>query len=885
MSGRRPALLFKPVPINLVTKTYHMNKHKKMLVCYLILIAASLLPTAVFSQTSPISFTSIPISNIDFFYTPGRGAEQWHYGNDVHVPDANTNSPRTDYYRRFQWSQFEDATQDSYNWKDFDTAMHEAIRANQKFSFGIMTAFDGAEDGFATFGSGYGSYPGYLHTLMQSETVKDWKAASNGSGADPSCTTCMWVPNWNSNYYLNRWGALNRALANHIATTSYNGVAYANAIQYIDIRGYGNYGEWHTIGYLDDVDNSPAGTRITVASQKRIIDSVAVAFPNYPLVVMIAAFESYKTSFTGIKNDSVIAHYALTQSNNYGKFGWRRDSYGSEESYLSTILENNTAHYQGVRFDTAILNRYKYAPIVGEPYNGTQMTVLPKQVRRYHTNSFGNGNYGAITLSAASKDSIRLASKLSGYRILLDSGRISSSIATGTAFQLTLYWKNVGLNPPYENWNTGFQLKNGSGTVVWTGSSSMVIKGFQPGTTASVTDNLTIPGTVTPGTYTLSLIIKDPNSYRLPLPLAITGRNTDGSYDLKTFTLSASCTTPTATIAATSTCNGAAFDLTLSAATGASPFDLTINGTTYNDKTVNGTITTFTPPSQKIWPNSQTVTSNEDNAVELGLKFRSSVAGFIKGVRFFSPNDPSGTYTGNLYDSSGTLLATATYSSVTANGWQEVLFSTPVAISANTQYVASYHTAGGRYSSTNFGLSTAVTNGPLTALQSGGVYHYGSTPGFPTSTFNDNNYWADVLFVANSYTFNLTGITDNNGCTATGSLQTLNVTSNVCGGMSVTNPTPIAAATITGELTYSLAQSFPNPAHGNARIAYTIADNTDVSLAMYDLHGRLVRVLVNGKKEAGSYTINVNTASLSKGVYYYTMRTPHFTATKKLVVQ
>jgi hypothetical protein len=862
---------------------------RKKPLAYCLLAIASLLPMALFSQTSPISFTAVPFSNIDFFYTPGRGAEQWHYGNDVNVPDENTSSPRTDYYRRFQWSQFENATQDAYNWKDFDTAMHEAIRARQKFSFGIMTAFEGVfpeGDGYLEFDNGYASYPGYLHTLMQSETNKDWRAGHNGAGADPTCTDCMWVPNWNSDYYLNRWGALNRALAQHIATTSYLGVPYANVIQYVDIRGYGNYGEWHTIGYLDNVDNSPAGTRIAVASQKRIIDSVVAAFPNYPLVVMIAAFESYKSFFVGIKNDSAIAHYVLTQSNNWGKFGWRKDSYGSEEAYLSSIMENNDGHYQGVRFDTAIMNRYKYSPIVGEPNGGTRMTVLPYQVRLYHTNSFGNGNYLADLTNGtdASDDSVRLASKLAGYRVLLDSGRITTTIIPGTSFQLKLYWKNVGLNPPYENWSAGFQLKNAGGTVVWTASSSMVVKGFQPNSTASITDNLTLPGNLTAGAYTLSLIIKDPNGYRDPLPLAISGRNNDGSYDLKTITVS-SCTTPTATIVASSTCNGSGFNLTLSAATGSSPYDLVINGVTYNDKTVGNTITGFTPPTQKIWPDPVTVTSAEDIPVELGLQFRSSVPGYIKGVRFYSPNDPDGTYTGRLYTSGGTLLASATFSSVTANGWQEVSFSTPVAIAANTTYVASYFTAGGRYSSTLHGLTSAVSNSPLTALAGGGVYYYGSSPGFPTSTFNNSNYWVDVLFVADAYTFNLTSITDNNGCIATGSLQTLNVSSEVCAGMSIASPDMVGSTTAESAWTYSLLQSYPNPAHGQARIAYTLAENTNVSLQLFDTHGKLVRVLASGEKAMGPHSVNVNTASLSKGIYYYTIRTKHFTATKKMVVQ
>src|SRR5262249_6943376 len=51
---------------------------------------------------------------------------------------------------------------------------------------------------------------------------------------------------------------------------------------------------------------------------------------------------------------------------------------------------------------------------------------------------------------------------------------------------------------------------------------------------------------------------------------------------------------------------------------------------------------------------------------------------------------------------------------------------------------------------------TGVTNGPLHALANSedpggnGVYGYGSTSGFPSQTFNANNYWVDVVFIAGS---------------------------------------------------------------------------------------------------------------------------------------
>ena len=44
------------------------------------------------------------------------------------------------------------------------------------------------------------------------------------------------------------------------------------------------------------------------------------------------------------------------------------------------------------------------------------------------------------------------------------------------------------------------------------------------------------------------------------------------------------------------------------------------------------------------------------------------------------------------------------------------------------------------------GLASAVTNGPLTALAGGGVYAYGSSNTFPTSTYQASNYWVDVVY-------------------------------------------------------------------------------------------------------------------------------------------
>jgi hypothetical protein len=139
--------------------------------------------------------------------------------------------------------------------------------------------------------------------------------------------------------------------------------------------------------------------------------------------------------------------------------------------------------------------------------------------------------------------------------------------------------------------------------------------------------------------------------------------------------------------------------------------------------------------------------------VELGVKFRSDVAGFVTGVRFYKAAANTGTHVGNLWSSTGTRLATATFTGESASGWQQVSFSPPVAIAANTVYVASYHCPNGHFSvDLNYFAAQGVDTPPLHAPATGavvggnGVFVYAPTSTFPTGTYLGANYWVDVVF-------------------------------------------------------------------------------------------------------------------------------------------
>jgi hypothetical protein len=162
-----------------------------------------------------------------------------------------------------------------------------------------------------------------------------------------------------------------------------------------------------------------------------------------------------------------------------------------------------------------------------------------------------------------------------------------------------------------------------------------------------------------------------------------------------------------------------------------------------------------TASSLSIWSAStvpSAIATNDGSAVELGVKFRSDVAGNVTGVRFYKGSTNTGPHTGTLWSSTGTKLASATFSGETASGWQQVTFSKAVAITANTVYIVSYHTTVGNYAyDAAYFASSGADNAPLHALantlSANGVYRYGSSA-FPSSSYNSTNYWVDVLFVS-----------------------------------------------------------------------------------------------------------------------------------------
>jgi hypothetical protein len=151
-----------------------------------------------------------------------------------------------------------------------------------------------------------------------------------------------------------------------------------------------------------------------------------------------------------------------------------------------------------------------------------------------------------------------------------------------------------------------------------------------------------------------------------------------------------------------------------------------------------------------IFTGTPTIELGNDLApITLGTKFRASQAGAITRIRFFKSYTNTGTHVGGIYSAGGTLLQSGTFTGETSEGWQYLTLPDTVFIAANTTYIVALYCPSGEYGYTEGYFLNSTTNNYMTAPASNsvggnGVYAMGGSLTFPTSTFNQTNYWIDA---------------------------------------------------------------------------------------------------------------------------------------------
>lgn len=435
------------------------------------------------ASDTKFSLPVIPLIDNDIT-NPDRGFYRWN-GNEM-APYSSI-----DRYARYNWTVFE-SSEGVYN---FSSLYSEAAAAYAD------------PDGRGTFGLAFRcvvegvdhAYPAYLDAKMTSWYSNNKKC---------------WMPDWNNPYFI----------ARHDSLVANLGRAFNKdpRIGFIEIRTYGNWGEWHLSGF--ETPPSPL-TGITTATIQHIIDVFVKAFPDKQLIMM-------SDNVGGLQ-------YAMSKTGLKYPIGWRRDSWCNSGF-------NNVSSTSSTAWPLA-KDRWKTAPVIVEGYGNTGMTYSLglQQVIDYHISGIGNGNFGSnLTWSTMTTDAqiaMVNSAKTSGYRYILRDVTTSNIFVPGQSVRFLANWSNIGVAPAYRNWLVKYRLVHPTtGALIWETPSKLNLRTLLPtynfstslDTPFSVDETFTLPQDIALGTYSLEILITDKDNYFSPLKLANQNRKSTGAYPI-----------------------------------------------------------------------------------------------------------------------------------------------------------------------------------------------------------------------------------------------------------------------------------------------------------------------------------------------------------------
>lgn len=98
----------------------------------------------------------------------------------------------------------------------------------------------------------------------------------------------------------------------------------------------------------------------------------------------------------------------------------------------------------------------------------------------------------------------------------------------------------------------------------------------------------------------------------------------------------------------------------------------------------------------------------------------------------------------------------------------------------------------------------------------------------------------------------------------------------------------ISTDPVTAKVT-KLYANYPNPFNPTTNIAFSLKEQANVSIDIFNVKGQLVKRLINGQMPAGNHTItwtgkDENQKQVSSGVYFYRMQTNNYTTTRKMLM-
>ena len=406
-----------------------------------------------------------------------------------------------DHYTRVSWADLE-PREGVYDFSKLDNALKN-LPAGNRIAFGVMAADT------CCSGDRSGLYvPAYLKDGMAKGF---WVKANPGSWHLDQA----YIPDWNDPLFLTRWHALWAAIGKR-----YDGDP---RIAWVDMRGYGNWGEGHLNGdsayhwgqlpYDDPKVNLHGAEAGTLDSRIAIVDAIIDAMPHTQLIAM-----------SDDKPVMLHAFHAKTAI----PIGLRRDSWGAKW-FEKGLAEGDLTDAERAE----ISDRWKVAPFIVESFGWTLafevgFDGLTRQVVDYHISDIGNGNFGTDdwkALSADQQQALIRAGNHAGYRYVPVAAKYRHE--ADCPLRLAVSWRNDGSAPAYEPWAVRLWLKRDGGSPVELKAvGDANLPKILPGETADSQGCYALPDGAS-GELSLQMMLAAG-----PMWLALEGGDAKGRYDL-----------------------------------------------------------------------------------------------------------------------------------------------------------------------------------------------------------------------------------------------------------------------------------------------------------------------------------------------------------------
>jgi len=472
----------------------------------------------------------------------GAGTEAWFGGPRdgetrlvkmaVRVSDHTVNS-----MLRISWADYE-TKPGEYQFAKLDKYFAWCLKYRQKLNIGCFMTSSNA--GLVIDGASC-HYPAYVHEALQRSKQPDVKFTSRLGHVT------RWEPCFENPYFFERYNALLQAFAAYLEqpqTAAGKTLVRRKLVRYLEMRHFGWWGEG---AYPKPLVPSNSACLI------RFADAFVRHFPEIRILVPTNGMSYHPTVYDTLKE---YHFHLLGLKNAAGAVGIFRDNWGwDERGFQKLYYAENKYEQGGVRLYELLRDRWRIAPVVGEPaqipprddfqpYSGLleQVKYLhPAVIRNCNVSDGPNRSATNPTTYSVFKDPQAIANfhkmyALIGFRYLFTAAR---STRRDGGLEISIDWLNIGLTPTYDRWRIRYFLADDAGRETWTGASTLDLRTLFPHahTPAGVVDSQTARTHTdrfpkVPGTGKLYLQIVDPDGVSPPMALSIRGRTAAGAYPL-----------------------------------------------------------------------------------------------------------------------------------------------------------------------------------------------------------------------------------------------------------------------------------------------------------------------------------------------------------------